>query len=146
MSLSGPVSRKLASLTAFFQPREYSPPCSPRALMWNRKCLSNLEQHQGRVANAGNVIFLVNYSIKEKCGFAEGKNPHECDLRCLNHFFGCSDVLVVASSSFFLLQRRQFCLCSSRLINASPPVWLVTSWWPQYSLIGEELRDDINLC
>lgn len=43
-------------------------------------------------------------------------------------------------------KRWRFLLCSSRLNNASRPVWLLTRWWPQYFVTGEESRNDINLC
>lgn len=173
MSLSVPVCLKMTSLTPFFQPKKYSrtnfkssfsnrwtcswsgkasirykslPPCSARTLMWNRKCLSSLQQHQVRVANVGNVSFGWTIPIKSNVVLLRGGgDPHVRDLRCLNHYLNVR-MLLLLLLSFFFLQRRRFRLCSSRLINASPPVWQVTNWWPQYSVTGEELRDDINLC
>lgn len=175
MSLSVPVCLKMTSLTPFFQPKKYSrtnfkrsfsnrwtcpwsgkasirhkslPPCSARKLMWNRKCLSSLQQHQVRVANVENVSFGLTIPLKTNVVLLRGGDKIlmrvTCGVWIIIWMFGCCCCCFFFLS--FFLQRRRFRLCSSRLINAPPPVWLVTSWWPQYSVTGEELRDDINLC
>lgn len=126
MSLSVPVCLKMTSLTPFFQPKKYSrtnlkssfsnrwtcswsgkasirykslPPCSARTLMWNRKCLSSLQQHQVRVANVGNVSFGWTIPIKSNVVLLGG--PHARDLRCLNHYLNVRMLLLLLLSFFF---------------------------------------------
>lgn len=122
MSLSVPVCLKMTSLTPFFQPKKYSrtnfkrsfsnrwtcpwsgkasirhkslPPCSARKLMWNRKCLSSLQQHQVRVANVGNVSFGLTIPLKTNVVLLRGGGGDKilmrvtCGVWIIIWMFGC---------------------------------------------------------
>lgn len=175
MSLSVPVCLKMTSLTPFSQPKKYSrtnfqrsfsnrwtcpwsgkasisykslPPWCARTLMWNRKCLSSLQQHQVRGANVVNVSFEWTIPLKTNVvllrGRGGGQNPHARDLRCLNHYLNVRMLLLLILLSFF------FFLSKDDGFVYVLHGWLMRrhqcDWWPQYSVTGEELRDDINLC